>query len=270
MTFSTTTICNGETTNLDIDLTGVSPWHVVISFGGYEITFDPNKPQVYGIPVNPVTDLDVTILSISDGTGCENTDFETTTITVLQLPGTPAKPSGPEYVDLYTITQSAYQTTGAGNVTSYEWSLEPPSAGTLVPGGTGLDCTVQWTTSFTGAATLKVKGFNQCGESIFSEALAVSVANTFGVEENNSGLGISVYPNPNSGSFKIELRASEPTHAVLKVLNSAGEYVRKPLEFRVDKSMNLPVNMENLTEGIYLLKFETEKGLSTRKVLIRK
>jgi hypothetical protein len=270
MTFSSTTICNGETTTLDIDLTGTGPWHLEIDFSGYQITFDPDKPQVYGIPLNPVTDLEVTILSLSDGTGCENTDFETTTITVLQLPGTPAKPSGPEYIDTYTTTQSAYQTTGAGNVTSYAWSLEPPSAGNLVPGGTGLDCTVEWATGFTGAVTIKVKGSNQCGESAFSEALAVNVANTFGVEENNSGLGISVYPNPNSGSFKIELQASSPTHTVVKVLNSTGEIVQKSLELHVDKSLNMPVNLENLAEGIYLLKFETENGISTRKILIRK
>ena len=269
MTFSTTTICSGETATLDIDLTGVSPWHVVVNFGGYEITFDPNKPQVYGIPINPIADLDVTIVSLSDGSGCENTDFETTTITVHQLPETPAKPSGPEFIDLFATTQSEYQTAGAANVTSYEWTIEPTSAGTLVPGGTGLDCTVQWTTGFTGAATIKVKGSNQCGESTFSETLAVNVANTFGVEENNSGLGISVYPNPNSGNFKIELQASNPSNGLIQVLNSTGELVQNPMEFHIDKSLNIPVNLENLAEGIYLLKFETEKGISTRKILIK-
>jgi hypothetical protein len=270
LTFSTTTICSGESANLDIDLTGTGPWHLVINFGGYQLTFDPDKPQVYGIPVNPVTDLEITIVSLSDASGCENTDFETYSIDVLPMPSVPAKASGPEYVDVFTTVQSVYQTTGAADADSYQWSLEPPTAGSLLPGATGLDCTVQWQTGFTGAAALKVKALNQCGESVFSEALAVNVANTFGVDENKSGLGIAIYPNPNAGDFRIDLQSPKPTRTVISLINASGENVIVPMEVEVGQTRSIPVLTGNIAEGMYLIRFETAQGASSRKLVIRK
>lgn len=270
MTFSATSMCAGESVNLDIDLTGTGPWHLVINYGGYQQTLDPAKPQVYGIPVSPVATIDVTIVSLSDASGCENTDFETVTLTVQQLPDTPAKPTGAEYVDLYSVTQSEYQSTGGSDATSYQWSLEPAAAGTITPAGAGLTANVQWATGFTGAVSLKIKGMNDCGESSFSEALAVNVANTFGIEENNSGLGIAVYPNPNPGSFRLDLSCASITSAVIRILNPAGKPVIEPITVKVGKSLSLPVDLLSISEGLYLLKVETSQGISTRKILIRK
>jgi hypothetical protein len=270
MTFSATTICSGETINLDIDLTGVGPWHLVVNYGGYQQTYDPQKPQVYGIPLSPVTDIDVTIASLSDASGCENTDFETISLTVIQLPTKPSKPTGPEFVDLFTTVSTEYQSTGCANATSYEWSIEPPAAGTTVVSGNGLGCTVNWATGFTGSATLKIKGTNDCGTGNFSDVLAVNVANTFGIDENNAGIGIEVYPNPNPGSFRIELQSEVMTNAVIRILNTAGKPVQEALHVKIGKSMTIPVNLKSAAEGMYLLQVETSQGISNRKILIRK
>jgi hypothetical protein len=270
MTFSATSMCAGESVNLDIDLTGTGPWHLVINYGGYQQTLDPVKPEVYNIPVSPVATIDVTIVSLSDASGCENTDFETVTLTVLQLPDTPAKPTGPDYIDVYSVTQSEYQSTGCADATSYQWSLEPASAGTITPAGAGMAANVQWATGYTGAATIKIKGVNDCGESSYSEALAVNVANTFGIEENNSGLGIAVYPNPNPGSFRLDLNSTTTTNAVIRILSPAGKPVMEPMNVKVGKNLSIPINLVNISEGMYLLKVETSKGISTRKILIRK
>jgi len=269
-TFSTNTICSGETANLDIDLTGTGPWELVVDFGGYQNTFNPEKPQILGITLDPVTDLEITVLSLTDGSGCENTDFETYFIDVLPIPGVPAQPNGPDFVDLFTTTQTVYQTAGSPDANAYQWEIEPASAGTLAPGGDGLNCTVTWASGYAGQATIKVKATNQCGESLFSPVFAVNVANTFGVEENNSGLGISVYPNPNKGMFRIDLRSEKPTTAVVSIMNAAGKIILSSTEIQIDNTLSLPLEITGQPEGIYLLKIVTEQGISSRKLIIIK
>ena len=184
------------------------------------------------------------------------------------LPSTPAKPTGLEYIGLLTGTQSVYNSTGSSFSTSYEWSMEPPEAGNLTVSENGLDCTVDWVPTFTGQAVLKVRGINDCGESDFSELLTVTVANTFGLAENESGLGIIVYPNPSSGNFRIELTVDKSTTAKLMLFNAAGEPVWGPVEVEISHKLSLPFSLESLSEGIYLLQVETIKGISNCKIML--
>lgn len=270
MSFTNTTICAGDTTYANIILTGVTPWHIVISLNGNEITMNSNKPNMDGMLLSPAEDLEVLIVSLTDGTGCEKTDFTASYITVMPLPASPAKPIGPEFVDLFANTQSNYNTTGSDSALSYEWTVTPSDAGNLTLSGSGLDCTVDWLPTFTGQANMKVKGINDCGEGEFSELLTVNVANTFGLDENESGLSIAVYPNPNSGNFRIELTADKSAKVKVRLFNAAGEPAWGPVEAEINSKLSLPVKVASLSEGIYLLQIETDMGISNRKIIIKK
>ncbi len=269
MAFSATTICAGDTTYASIDLTGLSPWNLVISVGGNEITMTPNKPDMDDIPLSATEDIEVQIVSLSDGTGCVTTDFAPIQITVDPLPYSPELPTGPQNVDLFAGTQSVYTTAGGDNAISYAWILEPTEAGNMTISENGLECTVDWAAAFTGQAQLKVNGINDCGEGEFSEMLAVTVANTFGLGENESGLGIAIYPNPNDGNFSIELSAETPTKAKFRLLTATGEPVWGPVDIEINRRLTYPVSQASLSNGIYLIQFETNKGISNRKIIIK-
>jgi hypothetical protein len=268
--FTNTTICAGDTTFVNITLTGITPWHLVISLGGNEIAMNSNKPNMDGIPFNPTADVEVTLVSVSDGTGCESTGFTPTMITVMPLPGTPAKPTGLEYVGLLTSTQSVYQTAGSANSSGYVWELEPPEAGVMTISENGMDCTIDWVTTFTGEVTLYVKGLNDCGESDFSEHLAITVANTYGIDENESGVRVAVYPNPNNGNFQIELSTEKSVRAKVRLIAASGEPVWGPSDMELNRKLSLPISIESLPEGIYLIQVETVMGISNQKVIINK
>jgi hypothetical protein len=269
MSFSSNPVCAGDTTYVSIFIRGVSPWHFVISLSGSEVTINTNKPNMDAIPLSPTEDLEVVILSLSDGTGCEKTDFTPMMITVLPLPASPAKPTGPEFVDLFTTSQSIYNTTGSDSADSYMWTITPAEAGDLTISEDGLDCTVDWLATFTGQANLKVKGINDCGEGDFSQLLTVNVANTFGLGENESGLGVAVYPNPNGGNFRIELTSDKSVKAKVRLFTSAGEPAWGPAEFEIDRMFCLPVNITALSQGIYLLQIETDIGIFNRKIIFK-
>jgi len=270
LSFTNTTICAGDTTYMSAALTGEDPWHMVISFGGYEVTLNPIKPNFDGIVVNPTESIEVLILSLTDATGCEKTEFTPIMINVLPIPSSPAKPTGPENVDLFTTLQSQYSTTGSETADSYEWMMTPPEAGTLTVSESGLDCTVDWLATFTGQAELEVKGFNDCGEGDYSELLAVNVANTFGITENESGINIDVYPNPSNGNFQVDLTAEKSSRVVIKLLTPMGEPAWGPVEVEINRKLSLPIKVPILADGIYLLQFETNKGIFYRKIIIKK
>jgi hypothetical protein len=270
VSFTNTEICAGDTTWVNITLTGTAPWNLIVSLGGNEVPMFSNKPNMDGIPFNPTADIEVTLISVTDGTGCVTTDFPTDMITVFPMPATPAKPAGPENIDLFAGSQSVFTTSGSESSINYEWTLEPAEAGTLNISENGMDCTVDWVSTFTGPVTLKVKGLNDCGESDFSDPLAVTVANTFGLDENESGLNINVYPNPSSGNFRVELSAERITKAKLNMINAAGELVWGTAEVGINRKQVVPVNIEALPEGMYLLKIETSTGISNVKIMINK
>jgi len=266
---SNDSICQGDTTYINLLLSGVSPWELVISLGGYEVTMYPNKPNMAAIPLMPTEDLEVQIISLSDGTGCVTTGFPSALITVFPLPAAPVAPTGPENVYLLSSTESSYTTSGSGSSESYTWELLPEEAGSLGASEDGMTCTVQWESAFTGQATLKVRGINECGEGELSEAMTITVANAFGVEENESGVSINVFPNPNSGEFYVELQSDKFHRARLSLFNAMGEKAGESLEMEIDRKLILPYHLDDPAGGIYLLRVETDKGISTRKVLVR-
>ena len=89
-------------------------------------------------------------------------------------------------------------------------------------------------------------------------------------DENESGLNINVYPNPSSGNFRVELSAERITKAKLNMINAAGELVWGTAEVGINRKQVVPVNIEALPEGMYLLKIETSTGISNVKIMINK
>jgi hypothetical protein len=170
-----------------------------------------------------MSDMEIIILSLTDATGCENSGFEPVNITVLTTPAPPASPAGPEFVDLYLSTQSEYNTTGSPMADSYEWSLEPESAGSLTIDQSGLNLHGRLGTClYRPGFAERCMGINDCGTGAFSQALAISVGSSFGIADNTAGVGIAIYPNPSSGIFRIELMTDHAIKTTLQDIQRSG------------------------------------------------
>jgi predicted nucleic acid-binding Zn-ribbon protein len=87
------------------------------------------------------------------------------------LPLRPTKPSGSSDVCAGSFTS---YTTTALNALSYEWVLSPLEAGTA--SGTSSTLEVNWSATYTGLASLKVKSINGDFYSPFSEELLINVS----------------------------------------------------------------------------------------------
>ncbi len=143
---------------------------------------------------------------------CKNIPSPQIQITIDPLPAIAATPSGP--VEVCTNGQiTNYTVSPAANTLSYRWELLPSNAGTI--SGTTTLAQVHWATQFTGQATIRVRGINDCGNGGFSQQLLISV-NPFpsqpsvpvGITERcqssqTSNYTISVAPNAMTYSWEL-------------------------------------------------------------------
>jgi len=120
-------------------------------------------------------------------------DVKTTFIK--SLPAQAAKPTGIATLCV-NPANTTYTTTGAINATSYIWSISPVNAGNIT--GTGMISTVTWSSTYTGNATISVKGHNICGDGSVSTGLTVAINPKPDQAAKPSGITSLCQNNPNT------------------------------------------------------------------------
>jgi hypothetical protein len=94
----------------------------------------------------------------------------------------------------------------------------------------------------------------------------------FGIKEKPSkkGLDFSIYPNPAKSQATISYYLSENSLVILKLYNITGVLI-KTITNKTDlKGFHQEqFDVSELTEGVYLLKIQTSKGVETKKLLIQ-
>ena len=93
-------------------------------------------------------------------------------VTINPLPGKPAIPTGTSPV-CQDAANTNYSTVGGTSSTTYLWAILPATAGVIT--GTTTTGVVNWDANFSGIAKIVVKGLNNCGQSIASDTLFVTV-----------------------------------------------------------------------------------------------
>ncbi len=67
------TICNGNSTSITINLTGLAPWNITYTVNGVTVAANNILNSPYTINVNPLVNTTYVVTSISDGNGCNAT-----------------------------------------------------------------------------------------------------------------------------------------------------------------------------------------------------
>lgn len=158
------TICEGETSQLDANVTGGT--------GSYTYSWTSQPEGFVSTLENPVVSPDQTTIyfvEVSDG---ESTVEGQVTVVVNFAPGAPSTPSGANSVCMGEV-ETVFATTGVVGVTEYIWYIDPAEAGALQ--NNGLTATLTWDENFSGDVTLMVSALNSCGESDMSDPLEVTM-----------------------------------------------------------------------------------------------
>jgi hypothetical protein len=199
---------------------------------------------------NPATSNDVTML-------------------VEPLPVSMATPDGPTFIDHFISSNSTYTTTDDPNTTIYTWSVSPEEAWEELSVDM-YNLTVTWSDSYEGQASIAVYGTNDCGNGQVSDALEVSVDNTFSIGENDLNVGVSVFPNPNKGTFSIKLSSEKNEKVRVSIRNMIGESVLSEEEITVNGELVKTIDLSKMAEGIYFLVIENNNKVLTEKIIVQR
>lgn len=90
-----------------------------------------------------------------------------------------------------------------------------------------------------------------------------------GVEELKTNQGIIIFPNPNSGSFTLEIEQEILREAInLTIYNSNGQIMMNKPIFSTDQKITEKIELENVSRGIYLITVTSGNELFKSKLMI--
>ncbi|MCK9617673.1 MAG: C25 family cysteine peptidase [Lentimicrobiaceae bacterium] len=257
-------ICTGESAELQIALTGSAPWSVITSDDQTLIITE----SPYTWTVTPTSNTLFSLVSVNDNY-CEGTVSGEATVNVKSIPEVPAMPANAvltDSLDLVYNTTLDYSINEVTDATSYEWMIEPASAGTITQ--QDLTATVTWNQDFRGISAVSVKAINDCGESAFSDAKEVKIYSTTGINNPSAMIGVNIYPNPNNGEFKLNIYSNELQIADIRLVNTSGNIVFEQKNVTITTNFSQQLNLNNLKQGVYYLMIENSSIRAVRKMIV--
>jgi hypothetical protein len=189
------------------------------------------------------------IVVVTDVNGCVGSD--TVAVTINGPPTITASASSVVVcVDDAVITLTGTPTGGVWSGPGVTGSSFSPTAA-----GVGLQTAIY---SYTDA--------NGC-EGIASVSIQVNAC--VGLVENILANGVSVYPNPNNGSFIVSVNVNVD-ELTLEMLDLQGRVVFNSMENNIQSGFTKQINMENVANGVYMLRITTSKEQVSLKVAFQK
>ena len=160
-----------------------------------------------------------------------------------------------------TICGNGYKILYAGNEgAKYLWST----------GDTTSSITVDSTTLFDGYGdreiTVTVYGNNKC---VNSDTVVISVLNCTGIDELKSNISMTVYPNPVSDGFYLDIHSVEDDVADIIIYNEMGSEIYRNENLKVSGTMKLKIDVSRFSPGIYQLFLKGKNSINSRKIIVR-
>jgi hypothetical protein len=235
--------------------------------GNYNFVWTSNPPGFTSNLPNPAdypVQTSTYIVTVNDGFA---TVQDSVLVTVIPAPQVPAKPTGPDTVDVRFTISSEYHTSPVPGVSSYAWSLAPASAGVIA--GFDTTGTVTWNPGYLGLAYISVKGINSCGESAWSVEKLTLVDNTTSIPTIRDQYDILVYPNPNYGIFHLQNSSATAIKSDIRVMNDLGTIIVEKKGVELPGSGKQLVDLSSYPKGIYILVITKNQINIIRKIVIR-
>ncbi len=135
--------------------------------------------------------------------------------------------------------------------------------------------TTNWQSAYftgTGAKYLRLKiistisGNNTC--SMAELKLRGCSTNTIAVEEKKAGTAVSIYPNPNTGSFNLSLQNLEGHTAQVKIYSLEGKLVYTK-NLALSSLVTENINLTDVAAGMYIVSVSTDNYLSNTKIQVQ-
>jgi len=179
--------------------------------------------------------------------------------------------AGPDTISIIGETKTFYSSvTYAGTTPGYQWIVN----GVPFPGATSSSFSLQVYANDT--VYCQVTGTPLCPASVLvpgiSNAIIINAA-YLGVSNLSQGAAnLSLFPNPNSGSFTLSgtVNNVQGQEVYYDVSNMLGQVVYRGTTVPQNGRVNEQITLGNVAGGTYLLRVNTDKGSETFHFVISK
>jgi hypothetical protein len=114
--------------------------------------------------------------------------------------------------------------------------------------------------------TLTVTGNGPCGEVADDIFMEIGCQ---GIGDNNANNGVAVFPNPNSGSFNLEINAAGQSKVDITIYNALSKVVYEAKNVSINGSLTEAIELD-VEQGVYYVRIEGDDLLLNKKVIIQK
>jgi len=103
-----------------------------------------------------------------------------------------------------------------------------------------------------------------------SDTICKSVLVTVGLDEGLIGQSLNLYPNPNSGKFRVEFQVEGLKNVELRVMSLLGQTLHSSKPGNISGTYREEIDLSSQAAGVYILQIISEDGTVSRRVTVRK
>ncbi len=119
-----------------------------------------------------------------------------------------------------------------------------------------------------GMQTLWVDVTNQQG-CMSSDTVNLKFVDCTGIEELSHNVSVKIFPNPNTGTFSLQLNALKESTVDILLMSNTGVVIFEKDNVQINGEANLTIKLSNKVAGIYQLFVKGKNSLTNKKVVIK-
>jgi hypothetical protein len=122
-----------------------------------------------------------------------------------------------------------------------------------------------------GHATFPIIGVvDTCTNYTFTRSYpdTLKVCNAAGIANVAEDLSLNVYPNPNQGNFTVTVSSATTLTGTLSIVDQLGRIIKNQA-IEVTGTKEVPVELGNVTPGVYLLVIGAQNGRSVKQFIVK-
>ncbi len=185
----------------------------------------------------------------TDANGCSASDV----VVVNILPN-----SNAQFTDV-VVGATAVFTNQSSNAVSYSWDFGDAS-------GTNNTANPSHTYAANGTYTVTLTVTGPCGTDVYTQVVVITQV---GLQDYDLASTLSLFPNPNDGTFTLSFDFAKAKDVTVEVLDVTGRVVYSDIEKQV-LGYNKQIGLENAGSGMYLIRIMTTEGIVTEKMVIQR
>lgn len=233
VTANNTTICSGNSAILTA--TGGSTYLWSTGGSGSSITVNPTLTTTYYVIG-------------TDANGCQGSDV----VTINVIPN----PTASFTYNMVGVT-AVFTNTSTG-ASSYTWDFgdSSPTSSQQNPSHT-------YTVNGSYTVTLTVTG--PCGTQVTTQVVTIT---NVGLQDLDLEQTLSLYPNPNSGTFTLSFNLGEAQDVVVTLFGLRGETISNE-NLEGISSYNRQFTIGDASAGVYFVRIQTQHGVATKRIVVQ-